>query len=310
VIKETGYHPDPVARSLASQRSGIIGLLIPRAVQFLFADLYYPRLMQGIAQACNAHDLILSLFLFHTADEEQKLTPRVARKQLLDGVIVSALPVDDPLVSQLLENEVPFVLIGRPNDVTTTSFVDVDNVEGAYMAVSYLLRLGYRRIATITGPLNTTVGLDRRQGYLNALNERGQPLNEILIAEGDFTEAGGYLAMQRLLPHRPEAIFVASDTMALGALRALRNAGLSAPRDMAIIGFDDLPSSATADPPLTTIRQPIRRLGVQAVENLIDILARGPQPPRQVIMTTQLVIRDSCGSKLVGPGLAGIDCGV
>jgi LacI family transcriptional regulator len=297
VIEETGYHPDPAARSLASQRSGIIGLLIPRAVQILFTDLYYPRLMQGIAQACNTHNLILSLFLFHTADEEQKLTPRIVRRQLLDGVIVSALPVDDPLVSQLLENNVPFVMIGRPNDPTKTSFVDVDNIEGAHTAVSYLLRLGYQRIATITGPLNTTVGLDRRQGYLNALNERRQPLDPALIVEGDFTEAGGYLAMRRLLPHRPEAIFVASDTMALGALRALRNAGLAVPRDVALIGFDDLPSSAISDPPLTTIRQPIRRLGAQAVESLIDILARGSQPPRQIIMTTQLVIRDSCGSK-------------
>jgi LacI family transcriptional regulator len=298
LIEETGYHPDPAARSLASQRSGIIGLVIPRAVQLLFIDPYYPRIMQGIAQACNTHDYILSLFLFHTEAEEQRLSPRVTRKQLVDGVIVSALPVDDPLATQLLENDVPLVMIGRPSDPSRISFVDVDNIEGANNAVSHLVRLGYQRIATITGPLNTAVGLDRRQGYLNALNERGYPLDEALIVEGDFTEAGGYMAMQRLLPHRPEAVFVASDTMAMGALRALRNAGLAVPRDVAIIGFDDLPGSAIADPPLTTIRQPIRRLGALAVETLIDILTNGPQPLRQVIMTTQLVMRDSCGSNL------------
>lgn len=298
VIEETGYHPDPAARSLASQRSGIIGLVIPRAVQFLFIDPYYPRIMQGIAQACNTHDYILSLFLFHTEAEEQRLSLRVTRQQLVDGVIVSALPVDDPLTVQLLENDVPFVMIGRPTDPARISFVDVDNVEGAYAAVSHLARLGYQRIATITGPLNTAVGLDRRQGYLNALNERGYSLDETLVVEGDFTEAGGYMAMQRLLPHHPTAVFVASDTMAMGALRALRSAGLAVPHDVALIGFDDLPGSAIADPPLTTIRQPIRRLGALAIETLIDILTNGPLPPRQVIMTTQLVIRNSCGSNL------------
>jgi LacI family transcriptional regulator len=214
-------------------------------------------------------------------------------------VIVSALPVDDPLAAQLLENEVPFVMIGRPDDLTKTSFIDVDNVNGAYSAVTHLIRLGYQRIATITGPLNTPVGLDRRQGYLNALNERGQVVDESLISEGDFTEAGGYLAMQRLLLYQPEAVFVASDTMALGALRALRSAGLVVPRDIAIVGFDDLPSAAISDPPLTTVRQPIRRLGAEAVEALIDILTKGPQPPRHVVMTTQLVIRNSCGSNLM-----------
>jgi LacI family transcriptional regulator len=155
VIEETGYHPDPAARSLASQRSGIIGLVIPRSVQFLFTDPYYPRLMQGIAQACNMHHYILSLFLFYTEEEEQRLSPRVTRKQLVDGVIVSALPVNDPLTVQLLENDVPFVMIGRPTDSSGISFVDADNPEGAYKAVSHLARLGRRRIATITGPLNT-----------------------------------------------------------------------------------------------------------------------------------------------------------
>lgn len=297
IIEETGYHPDPAARSLASQRSGMIGLVIPRAVQSLFTDPYYPRLMQGVAQACNTHDYILSLFLFYTEEEEQRLSPRVTRQQLVDGVIVSALPVNDPLTAQLLENEVPFVMIGRPADLSRISFVDADNVAGAYQAVSYLARLGCRRIATITGPLNTPVGLDRRRGYLNALNERGYPVDKALIIEGDFTEASGYTAMQRLLRRRPEAVFAASDTMAMGALRALRQARLAVPRDVALVGFDDLPGSAITDPPLTTIRQPILKMGVQAVECLLDLLTHGPQPPRQIVLTTELVIRQSCGAK-------------
>jgi LacI family transcriptional regulator len=296
VIAETGYHPNPAARSLASRRSGIIGLVIPRAVQSLFIDPYFPRLMQGVAQACNANDYTLSLFLFHTEDEEQKLYPRVLRTGLIDGVIVSAPQIDDPLIPQLIDNCIPFVLIGRPHDLPDVNFVDVDNAVGAYTATSRLIRLGYQRIATIMGPLNTTVGLDRREGYLDALNDRSHSMDETLIVKGDFTELGGYASMQRLIPHRPDAVFIASDTMAFGALRALREAGLSVPDDVAVIGFDDLPMSALSDPPLTTIRQPIRRLGTQAVETLIDILANGHEPVRRITLSTELVIRSSCAS--------------
>ena len=296
VIEATGYRPDPAARSLAGRRSGIIGLVIPRTVQFLFTDPYYPRLMQGITQACNNFDYTLSLFLFHTHDEEQKLLSRILNNQLVDGVIISASPVDDPLIPQLIDNDVPFVMIGRPTDASRVSFVDVDNVGGAYSAVSYMIRRGRQRIATIMGPQNTAVGLGRRQGYLNALNDRGLAVVEKLMVEGDFTEAGGYMAMQRLLPYRPDAVFVASDTMAMGALRALRGAGLAVPGDVAVVGFDDLPSSAVSDPPLTTVRQPIRRLGAQAVDTLIDILNNGSEPPQQVEMDTQLILRCSCGA--------------
>jgi LacI family transcriptional regulator len=293
VVTETGYHPNPAARSLASQRSGIIGLVIPRAVQSLFTDPYYPRLMQGVAQACNANDYTLSLFLFHTEDEEHKLYPRVLRTGMIDGLLVSASQIGDPLIPELIDNRVPFVMIGRPDDLPAVSFVNVDNAVGVYTATSHLARLGYKRIATITGPLNTTVGLDRRQGYLDALNDRSHSIDDRLIVEGDFTELGGYAAMQRLIPHQPDAVFIASDTMAFGALRALREAGLCVPRDIAIVGFDDLPTSSLTDPPLTTIRQPIRRLGAQAVETLIDILNNGPEPPRRITLSTELIIRAS-----------------
>lgn len=297
VIAETGYFPDPAARRLAGRRSGILGLVVPRAVQFLFTDPYYPRLMQGMAQACNTHDYILSLFLFHTEEEEQKISLRVLRNQLVDGVIVSALPQHDPLVDQLVDSETPFVMIGRPDNPERINFVTVDNVSGAYQAVEHLIRLGYRRIATITGPLNTTVGLDRRQGYLNALNDYGLTVDPALIREGNFTELSGFEQMQALLPAQPEAIFIASDTMALGALRALRYAGLSAPADVAVVGYDDLPAAAVSDPPLTTVKQPIRRLGEQAVEVLLDVIANRNAPPRHITTTTELIIRESCGAK-------------
>lgn len=299
VIAETGYHPDPAARSLAGQRSGIIGLIIPQAVHSLFADPYFPRLIQGISRACNDHDYVLSLFLFHTREEEIKLYPRILHNQLFDGVIITATYIDDPIVSQIVANKVPTVISGRLDD-PNVSFVDADNVTGAYMAVSHLMRLGYQRIATITGAPQNLAANNRKQGYLNALRDRGYAIDENLIVPGDFTEISGYEGMQRLLPHAPDAVFVASDAMALGALRALRTAGIAVPEEIAIVGFDDLPHAATADPPLTTIRQSIRQLGAMAVETLIDILENGLEPPRRIIMPTELVIRASCSAGPIG----------
>jgi len=296
VVAQTGYHPDPAARSLAGRRTGVIGLVIPRAVTMLFNDPYIPRLLQGITQTCNAHDYTLSIFLLHTQEEEEKLHPRILRTQLFDGVIIQAAQIGDWLISQMVEHEVPFVMIGRPEDGANVSFVNADNVIGAYTAASHLVQLGYQRIATITGPLDTTAGLDRQQGYLNALRDRGRGSDSNLMVQGDFTETSGYICMQRLLPHKPDAVFVASDTMAFGALRALRQVGLSVPNDVAVIGFDDLMPSATSDPPLTTIRQPILRFGTQVVETLIDILNNGLYPARRIVMPTELVIRSSCGA--------------
>jgi LacI family transcriptional regulator len=295
VVAETGYLRNPAARSLASHRSGIIALVIPLAIQNLFEDPYFARLIQGISRTCNAHDCMLSLFVFHSPEEEAKLYPRVSRNQLFDGVIVTATRTGDPLIPQLLENGIPFVLSGRHDD-PRVSFVDADNAAGANTAVSHLARLGYRRIATIAGPLDSVAAFDRKQGYLRALRERGRSIDEKLIASGDFTEISGYEAMQRLLPHEPDAVFVASDTMALGALRALREAGIDVPDDIAVVGFDDQPHAATANPPLTTIRQPIRQLGDMAVETLCDLLENGLEPARRIIMPTELVVRASCGS--------------
>jgi len=297
VVAETGYHPDPAARSLARRRTGVIGLVVPRAVGALFTDPYIPRLLQGITQACNAHDYTLSLFLLQTIEEEAKLYPRILRMQLFDGVIIQAAQRGDPLIGQMVEHEVPFVMIGRPLDDSRVSFVNTDNIGGAYIAVSHLIQLGYQRIATITGPQNTTAGVDRRQGYVDALQTRGCETDERLIMESDFTEQGGFTAMQRLLTQQPDAVFVASDTMALGALRALRQAGVSVPGDVAVVGFDGLPTSATSEPPLTTIRQPILRIGAKVVETLIDILTHGLEPPRHIVMPNELVIRASCGDR-------------
>lgn len=296
VIEETGYQPNLAARSLAARRTGILGLVIPRTVQSVFTDPYFPRLIQGISQACNASDYTLSLFLFHTEDEEQKLYPRVLRNGFVDGVIITSSVVDDVLIPQLSENNMPFVVIGRPTHAPSASFVDVDNLNGAKTAVNHLIRLGRKRIATITGPQNTVAGIDRLAGYREALNQRGYSIDDDLIIDGNFSESEAYRAMKKLLPQKPDGIFAASDAMAFGALRALREVQIQVPDEIGLVGFDDLPGASIGSLPLTTIRQPIRRTGAMAVDTLIDILDNGLEPPRRIILPTELVIRSTCGT--------------
>lgn len=296
VINSTGYHPNAAARTLASQRSWMVGLVLPRSVSSFFSDPYFPRLTQGIAQACNQYNFTLGLFLLGTKEDEEKIYPRVSRKGFLDGVLVQSGQIGEQLIDRLAGSNIPLVILGRPFQTGTASYVDVDNVNAAYNAVCHLVRLGYKRIGTITGSAFSAVSIDRKEGYRKALSERDRPIEEALIAEGDFTEESGYYAMQRLLAAKPDAVFAASDIMAIGAMRAAREAGYSIPEDIAFVGFDDLPLATRPVPQLTTVRQPIYQFGFNAVEILIDLIENGTKPPRRVIMDTELIIRESCGA--------------
>lgn len=296
-IDRLGYNPNFIARSLASQRTGNIGLVFPNSIHNFFTDPYYPRLTEGIAHACNENEYTLSLFIFHTEEQEKKLVPRLTRGGLVDGIIVQATGIDDDVLIKIHEGGVPVLVAGRPFNLPDANYIDVDNVSGAYNAVAHLFRAGRECVGMISGSLNTSAGLDRLEGYQQALRERGYPLEDHLVAQGDFSEESGYRAARQLLKNEQlDAIFAASDTMAVGALKAARDLELRVPGDLAVVGFDDLPPSRSADPPLTTIRQPIRRFGVKAVDVLIDIIQNGGEPPRRVILGTELVVRESCGS--------------
>jgi len=296
VVRVSGYHPNVAARTLVSQRSGMIGLVLPRTVSAFFTDPYFPHLTQGIAQGCNQADYTLGLFLVGTEEDEEKTFARVSRRGFLDGILLQSAQTGDRLIERLVPSKIPLLIIGRPFHVDGTCYIDVDNTEGAHGAVSHLFRLGHVRVGIISGPDNSTAGLDRKAGYLKAIAERGHEADAALMAEGDFTESGGYYAMQQLIPAKPDAVFAASDTMALGAMRAARDAGLRIPEDLAIIGFDDLPAASVSQPRLSTVRQPVQQFGIAAVQVLADLIANGSTPPRRIIMTTELIIRESCGA--------------
>jgi LacI family transcriptional regulator len=297
VIQSTGFQPNAAARSLASQRSRMIGLVLPRSVSSFFTDPFFPQLTQGIAFGCNNNDLTLSLFLVGNKEDEEKIYPRISRRGLLDGILVQAGQPTDKLIPLLFKSNLPTVMIGRPFDQTGINYIDVDNVNAASKATTHLVNLGYKRIATITGSKGSAVTADRLEGYKKAIENSGATLDEKLVVEGDFTEASGYNAMKELLPFRPDAVFAGSDVMAAGAIRAAQEAGLQVPEDMGVVGFDDVPLSSITTVQLTTIRQPILRLGIKAVELLMDIIDNGITPARRTILDTELVIRESCGAR-------------
>lgn len=294
VIKKVGYQPHAAARSLATNRSNVLALIIPEPVAKIFTDPFFPLLIKGMASACNDHKYNLMLSLFNDKSEQESQYLRVLKSGSLDGAVIASTVLDDPLVPRLIADGISFVMVGSYPD-ERVSYVDVDNVNGGRIAVEHLLRLGHERVATITGPMSMKASMDRFEGYRQALKNRGLEVDPNLVAEGDFTEQGGYAAMKALLLQKPTAVFVASDTMAFGAARAIREAGLSIPGDVALVGFDDLPVSSAMNPPLTTVRQPIEKLGYLATEVLIDIVDGKVQQPQRLVLPTELVIRQSCG---------------
>ena len=298
VIDETNYHPNLAARGLAGSQAHILGRVIPTMVSRLFVDPYFPILIQGVTSACYARDYAVMLWLAEP-EYERTMIHHILYSGLIDGVVISSMTIHDPLVDALQEAGRPFVMVGHVSGCSDISYVDVDNEDSARQATMHLVRLGYKRIATITGPEEMIAGSTRRQGYELALRQAGLPVDMNLIIDGDFTQEGGYEATERLLRGKPDAIFVASDAMAQGAYRALREADLRVPEDVAIVGFDDMPFAPTMNPPLTTVRQPIQRLGGAAAEMLIGIIQDGAITSRCVKLPTELVIRASCGFSAV-----------
>jgi len=298
IIQTTGYHPNAAARSLASQRTNMIGLVIPRTTSAFFTDPYFPQLTQGIAFACNNHHLTLSLFLVGNQEDENEITPRLLRRGMLDGILLQSGNSDDMLFRRLISSQLPLLILGRPFEEKSVNYIDVDNVLAAKNATSHLIKLGYKRIGMITGAIHSTTSADRQSGFKQAMAEAGREIDPSLIAEGDFSENSGYVAMQQLLPFHPDAIFAQSDVMAIGAMRAVQEVGLEIPRDIAFVGFDDLPVASTLPIKLTTVHQPITHFGIKAVDLLLDMIEKGTKPARRMILDTELIIRDTCGASL------------
>jgi LacI family transcriptional regulator len=297
VIHQHDFQPNLGARSLAGGQTKVLGLVIPAAVSTIFSDLYFPQFIRGVSAGCNAQNYSMMLWLVEP-EYHRRTMREILHNGLLDGVIVSSMAMNDPIFESLHRSKMPFISIGRHPTLKDVNSLDVDNVKSACKATRYLIELSRTRVATITGPRNMIAGYDRYQGYLRALEEFNIPLVPELAVEADFTEDGGYNAMKQLIAARPDAVFAASDTMAIGALHALREANLRVPEDVAVIGYDDVPLASRTDPPLTTIRQSLQSMGSMAVNTLIDIIHHPTEQPRHILLDTELIVRESSGGLL------------
>ena len=289
-VRELGYVPNPTARALATRQSGAVVLAISHHDSELFADPFYAQIIAGVSAALERTDLLLMLAL---ADSElgRARLERVLRSRHADGIMLMGLHGDDPLYHLAGKLDLPVVYGGRPMNAEPAWYVDADNRGGARLAGEHLVGIGRRRIAALTGSLDTDVGAARLGGFQDALAVAG--LAPGLVEHGDFTEASGAAAMSRLLAAEPDvdAVFAASDSMAAGALRVLKSAGRSVPGDVAVVGFDDSVICRYTSPPLTTVAQPIRQLGWEMAKMLVSLIDGEPAGP--LILPTRLVIRES-----------------
>lgn len=292
-IRKTGYVVNRHARSLITGRSDSVGFLLTEPQERLFEDPNFNVLLSGCTHALAAHDVPLLLMIAST-DAERRRIARYITAGHVDGVLLVSSHSGDPLATQLRETGLPLVACGKPiGQGTRVSYVAADDRDGAREMVRHLLSLGRRRIATVTGPLDTPGGVERLAGYREVLAEAGVEADDRLVAVGDYSRASGDAAGEQLLARAPDldAVFVASDLMAQGVLAALQRAGRGVPADVAVGGFDDSPAALATQPQLTTIRQPWDRISTEMVRVLLAQI--GGDDPAAVILPTELIRRAS-----------------
>lgn len=294
-VAKLGYVPNRAARSLVTRRADSIALVVSEPHARFFSEPFFAGMVRGVSAALAETGVQLLLLIAHDLPDRGRLERYVVGGHV-DGVLLASLHGDDPLPGILERAGVPAVLVGRPpGPAPAATYVDADNRGGARKAVDHLVARGRRTIATISGPLDMAVGLDRLDGWRDGLAAAGLDGTGELVEAGDFTEEGGAAAMGRLLarPGRPvDAVFAASDLMAAGALLALRAAGRRVPDDVAVVGFEDSVVARYAQPPLTTVRQPIEEMGRQATRLLLA-RAAGEPTGMHLILDVELVVRAS-----------------
>lgn len=288
-ISKTGYVVNQHARSLVTQRSGSVAFILSEPQDKLFEDPNFHNLLRLCTQVLAEHDITLLLTVAETGEDRKRIGRWVTAGHV-DGALLISSHLGSPLIAELKERGLPFVVCGRPlGQERDVSYVACDDRDGARQMTAYLRSTGRERIGIITGPLDTPGGVDRLAGYHEVLG----PGDPRLVATGDYTRASGEEAMTRLLEQAPDldAVFVCSDLMAAGAVAALERAGRRVPQDVAVGGFDDSRVATATTPPLTTIRQPWTRISNEMVRLLLAHI--GGEEHAAVILPTELVVRDS-----------------
>ena len=300
-IREHDFTPVRAARSLVTGRTHVIGVILATGAGH--PDLQHPffqEVLVGLKHTVGSLGFDLLLFSVEaggngSAHPDQQRYVARARQHRVDGVVLMGVDRHDRQIEELVASGTPIMAVDLDLEGGRTGHVMSDNVAGASLAVRHLADLGHRRIALIGGAGNTRPGVDRLLGYRREMERRGLTHRPEYVREGDFYPDSGYRAMAELLglPQPPTAVFAAADLMAAGAIQALTERGLSCPRDVSVVGFDDIHIAALLQPALTTIRQDKHGLGAAAGESLIAVIEDPEASPPVVVVPVELVIRDS-----------------
>ncbi|WP_165984351.1 LacI family DNA-binding transcriptional regulator [Streptomyces sp. YIM 98790] len=300
-IAETRYVPNRAARSLVTRRTDSVALVISEREQRevtgpfvgrMFTDPYFGRVVTGLLGVLRPRGVQMMLMLTDDETSREQLIGYLQQGHV-DGVVLISSHAEDPLPGRLAETGLPVVLAGRPASAVPVTYVDLDQFTGARMAADHLAAGGRRRVVTIAGPLDMPAGQERLAGFRTAMAAHGQP--DVPWAEGDFTQQSGTDCMRRLIADHPglDAVFAASDLMAVGALAALHRLGRRVPEDVAVVGFDDNAVAVACDPPLTTVRQPVEEMAAEMARLLLRRISSGEGLPPSVVFHPTLITRAS-----------------
>jgi LacI family transcriptional regulator len=300
-VEDLHYIPNALARGLKTRRSGMIALIIPEII-----NSFYTTLARGVEDVTNEHGLHVVL-----GNTDEKLSKERAYIDLMlahyvDGVIVAPASSSARHLRPLATRSIPVVLIDRTVMGYETDIVRGENFESAILLTRHLLELGHRQIAFINGDAATSSARDREQGFRMALTQAGTPVAEELISRGSWFIEDGERRTTELLDKSPgfSAIFAANNFMAIGALRALRGAGIRVPEQIAIVCFDDVEAAAEIEPFLTVMAQPAYSMGTLAAKLLVErIEEKFTGPAREVVLSPRLLVRRSCGAPATLTGL-------
>ncbi|RSK26401.1 LacI family transcriptional regulator [Bacillus sp. HMF5848] len=296
-MRELGYHPNMIARSLANQSTQAIGVVMPNSADKVLQNPFFPEVLRGISK--SAHDNDYALY-FTTGESEKEIADGVLKMvqgKRVDGIVLLYSRMDDAVLNFLFEENFPFVMIGKPyKGAETISYVDNDNYGAAMEVTDYLLSLGHTRIGFIGGSPNFVVTIERMLGYKKALHEAGIEYVDDYVIHGEFLEEGGQEAMKELLalPEPPTALLVADDLMAIGVLNLLDKIDKTIPNDISLVGFNNILLSQISRPPLTSVDIQIYQLGYQAGKSLIEEIETPSEVAKRVIVPHKLVKRQSC----------------
>ena len=292
-VEALGYRPNQVARSLVRRRSYTLGVVVEHFRGALLGNPYFSTLLDGVLAEAVQAGYQLKIIALTSSDIEH--VRQRTEDGSIDGAILAAPLHQSPLLQWAQECPLPCVVAGSSPRDLHAACVDVDDENAVYQGVKWLIAQGHRRIAFIAGPVNYWSAHQREQGYLRALSEAGIFVTSHWIRRGNYSTESGRWAMEKLLQVRPpfSAVVCCNDWMALGALEALRRRGICVPEEISVMGFDDVEAAAVASPPLTTIRQPVREIGMRAAKLLIQQIESGTRTPERVIFPGELVQRDS-----------------